>query len=99
MDINCKGETMNKSELVSTIASRTGSTKADASRFLEAFMAAVTDSLKNKVPVGLTGFGNFSAEHRAERKGRNPQTGAEIRIKARKVVKFSAGKDLKEAIQ
>ncbi|HAT7787763.1 TPA: HU family DNA-binding protein [Legionella pneumophila] len=97
--INCKGEKMNKSELVDAIASGSGLTKADASRVLEAFMATVTDVLKKGDQVVIPGFGSFSTGNRSARTGRNPQTGKTIQIKASRVAKFKAGKNLKEAVQ
>ncbi len=90
---------MNKSELVNVLANVSGVTKIVASRVLDAFMNAVTDALKQGDQIVLPGFGSFSIGERAARKGRNPQTGAEIDIKASKVAKFKAGKSLKEAVQ
>ena len=96
---NCKGETMNKSELVEAIANGSGVTKADANRVLDTFMATVTDTLKSGDQVVLPGFGSFSTGNRSARTGRNPQTGQAIQIKASRVAKFKAGKSLKEAVQ
>ncbi|HHF7346271.1 MULTISPECIES: HU family DNA-binding protein [Legionella] len=90
---------MNKSELIEAIASGSGVTKADASRVLDTFMTTVTDALRSGDQVVLPGFGSFSTGNRSERTGRNPQTGATIRIKASRVAKFKAGKNLKEAVQ
>ncbi|MCK5353823.1 MAG: HU family DNA-binding protein, partial [Methyloprofundus sp.] len=73
---------MNKSELIDAMAETSELTKADAGRALDAFMSSVTDALKENDSVALVGFGTFSVKDRAERKGRNPQTGAEITIKA-----------------
>lgn len=97
--INCIGEAMNKSELVDAIASGSGLTKADASRVLETFTTAVTDALRSGDQVVIPGFGSFSTGNRAARTGRNPQTGKVIQIKASRVAKFKAGKNLKEAVQ
>lgn len=97
--VNFKGEKMNKSELVRSIANDSGVTKAAASKVLDAFMLTVTEALKNGDQVVLPGFGSFSIGHRAERVGRNPQTGQVIQIKASRVAKFKAGKSLKEAVQ
>jgi DNA-binding protein HU-beta len=97
--INCKGEKMNKSELVDAIASGSGLTKADASRVLQTFTMTVTDALKNGDQVDIPGFGSFSTGNRSARTGRNPQTGKTIQIKASRVAKFKAGKHLKEAVQ
>jgi DNA-binding protein HU-beta len=85
---------MNKAELVDAIANNAKLTKADAKKALDAFITVTTHSLKKGNRVALVGFGSFSVAKRAARKGRNPQTGKEIHIKARKVVKFKAGADL-----
>lgn len=90
---------MNKAELVEQIAAKADITKADAERALSALLEAVATSLKEEEPVVLVGFGAFVVRRRAARKGRNPQTGEEIKIKAAKVVGFKAGKALKEAIK
>jgi DNA-binding protein HU-beta len=90
---------MNKSELIEAIAHGSGVTKADASRVLDTFMTTVTDALRSGDQVVLPGFGSFSTGNRSARKGRNPQTGATITIKASRVAKFKAGKSLKEAVQ
>jgi DNA-binding protein HU-beta len=89
---------MNKAELVETIASRTGTTKASVETTLDAFMESVTSSLTRGDPVALVGFGTFSVAKRAARKGRNPATGAEIKIPAARVAKFAAGAKLKKAV-
>ena len=96
---NCKGEKMNKSELVEAIAHGSGVTKADANRVLDTFMTTVTSALKKGDQVVLPGFGSFSTGNRSARTGRNPQTGQTIQIKASRVAKFKAGKSLKEAVQ
>lgn len=85
---------MNKSELVSKIAGDAGLTKVQASAALESIMDGVTKTLKSGKRVTLVGFGTFSVTRRAARKGRNPATGASIRIKAKKVAKFKASKEL-----
>ena len=89
---------MNKGELIEAIARDASITKAQAQAALDAFVSNVQKSLKGGDKVTLVGFGTFSASTRAERMGRNPQTGQPIRIPARRVAKFSAGKALKEAI-
>ena len=89
---------MNKTELVSVIAKDAGLSKADAERALNAFTAAVTKELKKKGKVQLVGFGTFETSKRAARKGKNPQTGAEIKIPAATVPKFKAGKALKDTV-
>lgn len=86
---------MNKAELIDAMAASAGLSKADAKRALDAFVGATTDALKKDERVALVGFGSFSVSTRAARKGRNPQTGQEINIAAKKVVKFKAGADLK----
>ena len=89
---------MNKSELIDAIADSSELTKADAGRALDGFIDAVTGALKNNDSVALVGFGTFTVKDRAERKGRNPQTGQEITIKAAKIPGFKAGKSLKDAV-
>lgn len=89
---------MNKSELIDQIADAADLTKADAGRALDATLEAVTGALQKGESVALVGFGTFSVKDRAERKGRNPKTGAEITISAAKVPGFKAGKALKEAV-
>lgn len=89
---------MNKGELVDSIASKSGLTKADAGRALEAVLDTVTDSLKSGDKVTIPGFGTFSTSHRAARTGRNPQTGKEIKIAAKTVAKFKPGSKLSEAV-
>lgn len=90
---------MNKSELIDTIASSSGVSKADTLRVLDGFIAAVGDELSAGGQVVLPGFGSFSVGQRAARTGRNPQTGELIQIKESTVAKFKAGKSLKEAVQ
>ena len=89
---------MNKSELVDFIAGEAEISKAAAGRALDAVTTAVKKTLKKGGTVTLVGFGTFSVGTRAARVGRNPQTGAEIKIKAAKVPKFRPGKALKEAV-
>ena len=89
---------MNKSDLVDAIATSADISKAAAARALDGMLEAIKKSLKKGDEVSLVGFGSFSVEKRAARKGRNPQTGAEITIKAAKVPKFRAGKGLKDAV-
>jgi DNA-binding protein HU-beta len=89
---------MNKSELIDAIAKEAGLSKKDAGKALDAFTATVTKTLKKKDKVALVGFGTFQTSKRAARTGRNPQTGAEIKIPAAVVPKFSAGKGLKDAV-
>jgi DNA-binding protein HU-beta len=90
---------MNKAELVESMASDAGLSKADAKKALDAFINTTTKALKKGDRVALVGFGSFSVSTRAARKGRNPQTGKEINIKAKKVVKFKAGADLADKVK
>ncbi len=85
---------MNKAELVSKIAGDAEITKAQAASALDSFMEGVTKTLKSGNKLILVGFGTFSVAKRAARNGRNPKTGATIKIKAKKVAKFKASKDL-----
>jgi DNA-binding protein HU-beta len=85
---------MNKADLVSKIAEDVGITKVQASAAVESLMEAVTKALKSGKKVTLIGFGTFSVTKRAARKGRNPKTGESIKIKAKKIAKFKAGKEL-----
>jgi DNA-binding protein HU-beta len=85
---------MNKAELIAQIADDAGVSKIQANAALDSFVAAVTKTLKKGDKVTLVGFGTFSVSKRAARTGRNPQTGATIKIKAKKVAKFKAGKEL-----
>ena len=89
---------MNKSELVSEIASRADLSKADAGRALDATLDAIADALKGAETVSLIGFGTFSVKQRGERMGRNPRTGETIRVPASSAPAFKAGKALKEAV-
>ena len=85
---------MNKAELIAHLAGETGITKTQANAALDSFVGAVTKTLKKGDKVTMVGFGTFSVSKRAARIGRNPQTGAAIKIKAKKVAKFNAGKEL-----
>jgi DNA-binding protein HU-beta len=89
-----KNISMNKSELIAQIAEDAGVSKTQANAALDSFVATVTKTLKKGDKVTLVGFGTFSVSKRAARTGRNPQTGATIKIKAKKVAKFKAGKEL-----
>jgi DNA-binding protein HU-beta len=91
---NSKKIIMNKAELISKLADDAGITKTQANDALDSFVEAVTKTLKGGGKVTLVGFGTFSVSKRAARNGRNPQTGAVIKIKAKKVAKFKAGKEL-----
>ncbi len=89
---------MNKGELIEHIAKQADLSKAAASRALEAVIGGVRTTLKKGGTVSLVGFGTFSVTKRAARTGRNPRTGATIKIKAAKVPKFRPGKVLKDAL-
>lgn len=89
---------MNKSQLIDQIAAGADISKAAAGRALDALIETVTESLQSGEDVALVGFGTFSVKNRAERTGRNPQTGKEITIEAAKVPSFRAGKVLKDAV-
>lgn len=90
---------MTKAELIDKIASTAGLTKSDAGKALDATLDAVKAALKKGQKVTLVGFGTFGVSKRKARKGRNPRTGAEIKIPATKVPKFTAGKTLKDAVK
>ncbi|HHY98389.1 MAG TPA: HU family DNA-binding protein [Firmicutes bacterium] len=89
---------MTKAELVDKIAAKTGMTKKDSAAALDAVLDSVAESLKNGDKVSLVGFGSFEVRKRAARTGRDPRTGQEIKIEARKVPVFRAGKALKDAV-
>lgn len=89
---------MNKAELIDAIAASAKLTKADAGRALDATIDAISKALKKGDRIGLVGFGSFSVTKRSARTGRNPQTGKEIKIPAKKVVKFKAGAELSGAV-
>ncbi|MCC8047533.1 MAG: HU family DNA-binding protein [Oscillospiraceae bacterium] len=89
---------MNKSELVSTVADRTGLTKKDTERTLNAIFDTITESLQAGEKVQLVGFGVFDIKERAARVGRNPRTKQEIEIAASRAPTFKAGKALKDAV-
>lgn len=89
---------MNKAELIDKISADAGITKVQANEAIDSFTSAVIATLKKGDRVSLVGFGTFSVSARAARNGRNPQTGATIKIKALKVPKFKAGKGFSESI-
>ena len=89
---------MNKSDLIEAMSSNAGISKAAAVKALDAMMKSITGELMTGGRISLVGFGSFSVSDRAARDGRNPQTGATIKIPARKVVKFKAGSELKESV-
>ena len=89
---------MNKTELIAAIADQAELSKKDSEKALKAFIDVVTEELKKGEKIQLVGFGTFEVSERAERTGRNPQTGKEMVIPASKAPKFKAGKALKDAI-
>ncbi|MCL1889474.1 MAG: HU family DNA-binding protein [Desulfovibrionaceae bacterium] len=89
---------MTKADLVAKIAGKASITKAGAERSLNAFLESVQEVVVKEGKLTLTGFGTFSVESRKARTGRNPRTGAPIKIPASKVVKFRPGKTLKDAV-
>lgn len=89
---------MNKSELIAVIAEKAELTKKDAEKALNAFVEGVTEGLVKGEKIVLVGFGSFETKKRAARKGKNPQTGAEINIPASTVPAFKAGRGLKDAV-
>jgi DNA-binding protein HU-beta len=90
---------MNKSDLIGKMSADAGITKTQAQAALNSFIDATTGALKANDKVILVGFGTFSTSTRSARKGRNPQTGKEITIKAKKVVKFKAGAELSSKVK
>jgi DNA-binding protein HU-beta len=93
-----KGGLMNKGELIESVATSAGLSKADAGRAVDAVVESIAGALKGGSQVSLVGFGTFTVKHRAARQGRNPRTGETIQIKASNVPGFRAGKALKEAV-
>lgn len=89
---------MKKAELVEAIAEKTGLTKADATRALDATFEVITKALKKGERVPVAGFGTFNVSKRKAREGRNPQTGETVKIPARVAVTFKAGTALKDAV-
>jgi len=89
---------MNKSQLIDSVAEKSGISKADAKKAVEAFVGTVKETLAAGDKLALIGFGTFSVTERAAREGRNPQTGATMTIPAKKLVKFKAGAELSGAV-
>lgn len=85
---------MNKAELIDAISAESGLSKADAKKALDGFISATTNAMKTGDKISLVGFGSFAVSERAARTGRNPQTGKEIKIAAKKIVRFKAGAEL-----
>ena len=90
---------MNKGDLVAKIATDAGITKAQAEGAFNSLVGAITGALKKGQKVTIVGFGTYSVAKRKARTGRNPQTGATIKIAARKVPKFTPGSELKKAVK
>ena len=89
---------MNRKELIDALAEKTGSTKADAERNIAGLLDIISATLKKGDSIALVGFGTFEVRKRAARVGRNPKTGAELKIKASKVPAFKPGATLKAAV-
>ena len=89
---------MNRKELIDALAARSGSSKADADRNIAALIDIITATLKKGDPVALVGFGTFEVRKRAARNGRNPQTGAALKLTASRAPAFKAGAALKAAV-
>lgn len=90
---------MTKVELIAAVAEKTGLSKKDADKAVNATIQAITDGLKNDQKVQLVGFGTFEVRSRAAREGKNPATGEKIKIAATKVPAFKAGKSLKDYVK
>ena len=89
---------MNKSDLIAAVAAKTGDTKKNAEASINALIDVIAESLKDGEKIQVVGFGSFEVRERAERKGRNPQTGKEMKIAAKKAPVFKAGKALKDSV-
>jgi len=90
---------MNKAQLIDAIAAESELSKTDSKKALDAFVKAVSEALKKDDKIALVGFGSFSTSTRSARTGRNPQTGKEIKIAAKKVVRFKAGSELNDSVK
>ena len=90
---------MTKSEFVDQVASKSGLSKRDATKAVDAFLESITETLKSGDSVSFTGFGKFSAQQRNERQGVNPRTGEKVTIAAATVPRFSPGSSLKSALR
>ena len=90
---------MNKAELVEEVANQTGLTKKASREAVDGIISAITDALCREEKATLVGFGTFQVRERRARKGRNPQTGKELQIPAKRVPKFVPGKSLREKVQ
>lgn len=90
--------TIQKSDIIKQVAEKTGATIKDVENTINNFLSTVQENLKGNDKIQFTGFGSFNAKNVAARKGRNPATGAEIEISARRQVTFSVGKELKDTV-
>ena len=90
---------MNKTELIAAIAEKSGVSKKDAEKVVNATVEVITDAMAKGDKVALTGFGSFEVRERAEKQGRNPKTGETMTVPASKVPAFKAGKALKDAVK
>ena len=90
---------MTKAEFTDKVASKSGLSKRDATKAVDAFLDSITEALKGGEQVSFTGFGKFSPQQRKERQGVNPRTGQKVTIPAARVPKFSAGSQLKQALR
>ena len=89
---------MNKTDLIAAVAAKTGETKKSAEASINAVIDVIAETLASGDKIQLVGFGSFEVRQRAARKGRNPQTGKEMKIEAKKAPVFKAGKALKDAV-
>lgn len=90
---------MNKSQLIDAMATESNMTKRETKKALEAFVKVTSETLRNGDKIALVGFGSFGVAERNARKGRNPKSGKEIKIEAKKVVKFKVGSELAEMVK
>ena len=90
---------MTKAEFTDRVATKSGLSKRDATKAVDAFLDSITEALRGGEQVSFTGFGKFSPQHRKERQGVNPRTGEKVTIPAARVPKFSAGSQLKQALR
>jgi DNA-binding protein HU-beta len=88
-----------KAEFTDRVATKSGLSKRDATKAVDAFLDSITEALRSGEQVSFTGFGKFSPQHRKERQGVNPRTGQKVTIPAARVPKFSAGSQLKQALR
>jgi DNA-binding protein HU-beta len=96
--IHLKNKNMNKSELIDAISAESGLSKVDTKKAVDGFINVTSAALKTGDKLALVGFGSFSVTKREARTGRNPQTGKEIQIEAKNVIKFKAGSELTENV-